>query len=96
MREPTPPETRFEDALAELEQIIRDLEDGATGLEESLARYEAGIGLLQQCYAKLRDAEQRIVQLAGCGDDGVPVLEAFAHAAAVEPESPPKRRKRTE
>jgi exodeoxyribonuclease VII small subunit len=86
----------FEDALAELEQIVRDLEDGTTGLEESLAKYEAGIGLLQQCYARLRDAEQRIVKLAGCGEDGAPVLEAFGHTSAVEPDAPPKRRRRTD
>ena len=70
---PEPTEPTFEDALAQLETIVRELEDGSTGLEESLARYEAGIALLKQCYAKLRDAEQRIVKLAGCDEEGRPL-----------------------
>ena len=61
MPDPTPqPPARFEQALAELERILRDLEDGTTSLEDALARYERGVGLLKQCYAQLRDAEQRI------------------------------------
>ena len=45
MSEPTPDDIRFEDALAELEQVVHDLEDGQIGLEDSLARYERGVGL---------------------------------------------------
>lgn len=87
-------EPTFEDALAELDKIVRELEDGSTGLEQSLARYEAGVALLKQCYAKLRDAEQRIVKLAGLDADGRPVLTPFEHTAAVEAEKKPKREKR--
>jgi len=92
MSEPT--DRTFEDALAELEGIVRELEDGSTGLEQALARYEAGVGLLKECYAKLRDAEQRVLKLVGTDEDGAPKLEPFAHTSAVEPDSPPKRRKR--
>jgi exodeoxyribonuclease VII small subunit len=87
----TPADKPFEDCLAELEAIVRELEDGSIGLEQSLARYEAGIGLLKHCYARLRDAEQRIVKLAGCDDDGNPILEVFGHSAAVEPATKRKR-----
>jgi exodeoxyribonuclease VII small subunit len=90
----TPNDIPFETAVAELERIVRELEDGSTGLEQSLARYEAGIALLQKCYAKLRDAEQRIVKLAGIDADGKPVLQPFEHSAAVEPATKPKREKR--
>ena len=76
------PDRSFEQALSELEAIVRDLEDGTTGLDEALARYEAGIGLLKQCYGQLRQAEQRIVQLTGTDDDGQPQLAPFEHAAA--------------
>ena len=89
-----PAEPTFEDALAELEKIVRELEDGSTGLEQSLARYEAGVALLKQCYAKLRDAEQRVVKLAGCDEDGKPILQPFDHTAAVEPAAKPRRDKR--
>jgi exodeoxyribonuclease VII small subunit len=94
MTDPTPADIPFEDALASLEQIVHDLEDGSTGLEESLAKYEQGIGLLKQCYARLRDAEQRIVKLAGCDEDGKPILEPFGHTAAVEAETKRKREPR--
>jgi exodeoxyribonuclease VII small subunit len=72
----------FEQAVAELEQILRDLEDGNTTLEESLARYERGVGLLKSCYAQLQAAEQKIALLAGVGEDGKPVLQPFDHAAS--------------
>ena len=89
-------ERTFEESLAELEAIVRDLEDGATGLDESLAHYEAGIGLLKHCYAQLRQAEQRILLLSGTDADGQPLTEPFAHAAAVEPDKPKRRRAQTE
>jgi exodeoxyribonuclease VII small subunit len=75
-------EPTFEIALAELEKVLRCLEDGATTLDESLAHYERGVGLLKSCYARLRDAEQRIVQLAGVDADGKPVIQPFEHAAS--------------
>ncbi len=71
----------FEDALAELEQVVRDLEDGQVGLEASLARYERGVGLIKTCYAQLRDAEQRILLVTGTDDEGKPILQPFQHSA---------------
>ena len=38
----------FEQALAEIERLVRELEEGQTGLEESLSRYERGVGLLNR------------------------------------------------
>ena len=84
----------FEAALAELEQIVRDLEDGQIGLEQSLARYETGVGLLKRCYRQLSLAEQRIAQLMGVDEDGKPLLRAFEHAATAESESPEPRKRR--
>jgi exodeoxyribonuclease VII small subunit len=82
---PTPPEpVVFEEALAELESILRSLEDGTTGLEESLARYERGVGLLKTCYAQLRRAEQRITLLAGVGEDGKPQTQPFEPPATLD------------
>jgi exodeoxyribonuclease VII small subunit len=87
----------FEQALTELEAVVRDLEDGTTGLEEGLARYEAGVGLLKFCYAQLRQAEQRILLLTGADEDGKPVTEPFRHVAAVEADRPgPKRRRKAD
>ncbi|HEV3436854.1 MAG TPA: exodeoxyribonuclease VII small subunit [Gemmata sp.] len=79
-----PPPLPFEQALAELESVLRELEDGTTNLEESLARYERGVGLLRQCYAQLRDAEQKVKLLAGLTDDGGAELQPFDHVASIE------------
>jgi exodeoxyribonuclease VII small subunit len=73
----------FEEALAELERIVRELEDGKIGLEESLTRYEQGVGILRRCYGQLRQAEQRIVELMGMDGEGKAVTRPFEHVAKV-------------
>ena len=51
---------RFEDALAELEGIVQRLEKGELALEESLAAFERGIGLVRSLSQRLADVEQRV------------------------------------
>jgi exodeoxyribonuclease VII small subunit len=85
MNDPSPAALTFEKALAELERIVRDLEDGETSLEQALARYEEGVGLLKQCYAQLQAAEQRILLLTGQDEDGRPVMRPFEHVATLKP-----------
>jgi exodeoxyribonuclease VII small subunit len=75
----------FEESLAELERIVRDLEDGQLGLDEALARYEQGIALLKQCHGQLQQAEQRILVLTGLEPDGQPMLQPFKHEATARP-----------
>jgi exodeoxyribonuclease VII small subunit len=58
----TPPKN-FEEALAELEQILTEIESGDVGLEESLAKYERGQFLIQHCRATLAKAEKQIESL---------------------------------
>lgn len=74
---------KFEQALAELERVLRDLEDGNTTLDDALARYERGVQLLRICYGQLKDAEQKIQMLSGIGEDGKPQLVPFEHVASV-------------
>lgn len=76
-----PTEIRFEDALRELDQILRDLEEGAVSLEDSLSRYERGVNLLKQCHGQLQSAEHRVKMLAGTKDDGTPDLHPFSPQA---------------
>lgn len=84
----------FEQALAELERLVHDLEDGQLGLEDSLARYEKGVGLLKHCYGHLQQAEQRILQLTGADEDGRPTSQPFEHTATTEAiKAEPRRRK---
>jgi exodeoxyribonuclease VII small subunit len=58
---PNPPS--FEDALTRLESIVRQIEEGRIGLEESIKLYEQGIGLLSHCRKVLDQAELRIQTL---------------------------------
>lgn len=50
----------FEDALAELESIVRRLEEGAGKLEDAIVAYERGVALQRHCDAKLHEAQTRI------------------------------------
>lgn len=67
----------FEQALVQLEQIVRQLEDGEIGLAESLLHYEQGVKLLKQCYGLLQRAERRIELVSGVDAEGNPVVEPF-------------------
>jgi len=50
----------FEDALAELEQIVRRLEGGQVKLDEAIMSYERGTQLKRHCERKLNEAQQRV------------------------------------
>lgn len=59
----------FEEALAELEKIVRQLEEGKTPLDDSIKAYERGVQLKNFCEGKLRDA-QLIVEKITVNADG--------------------------
>ena len=82
----------FEQALADLERIVRELEDGKIGLEDALARYEQGVTLLKRCYGQLRQVEQKIVELTGQDEQGNPLTRPFDHNASFDPLKDPKKR----
>jgi exodeoxyribonuclease VII small subunit len=50
----------FESAIAELDTIVRKMEEGDLALEQSMALYERGLQLSRFCHAKLEEAERRI------------------------------------
>jgi exodeoxyribonuclease VII small subunit len=58
----------FEGAIAELESIVKKLEEGDLALEQSLALYERGVQLSRFCHARLEAAERRIEILSERGD----------------------------
>lgn len=58
----------FEGAIAELESIVKKLEEGDLQLEQSLALYERGVQLSRFCHARLEDAERRIELLTERGE----------------------------
>jgi exodeoxyribonuclease VII small subunit len=54
---------KFEDALAELEKIVRELEDGKVELDGAIEKYERGAALKRHCEAKLAEAQARIEKI---------------------------------
>lgn len=66
-RQQSPPKT-FEDALRELEDILKVIESGQIGLEENLEKYERGMFLIQHCRSVLAGAEKHIELLSKSAD----------------------------
>lgn len=62
----------FEDALAELETIVRQLESGDAPLEESITLYQRGAKLKAHCESKLKNAQLKVEKI---------VLEADGQAS---------------
>ncbi|NNU79303.1 exodeoxyribonuclease VII small subunit [Halovulum dunhuangense] len=59
----------FEQALAELETVVSDLEGGNIPLEQSILLYERGAKLKAHCERKLAAAEEKVAQITR-GPDG--------------------------
>lgn len=84
-----PPETdaalaalTFEDALSELERIVRGLEGGQQRLEEAITAYERGSVLRQHCEAKLREAEMRVERIVTAAEGAPRPATTAASGAA--------------
>ncbi|HMU94902.1 MAG TPA: exodeoxyribonuclease VII small subunit [Anaerolineales bacterium] len=58
-------ELSYEEALAELEQIVSTLEDEQNPLEDSMKLFERGQALVRQCGALLESAQLKVQKLAG-------------------------------
>jgi exodeoxyribonuclease VII small subunit len=64
MSEETPVEKMsFEEAMAELEKLVTQLERGEVALEESIRLYERGAALKARCEQKLKEAEEKVEQI---------------------------------
>ena len=61
----------FEESMQRLDAIVRQLERGDVPLEESLALFEEGAGLIAGCSKLLDTAEQKVIMLKK-GSDGAP------------------------
>jgi exodeoxyribonuclease VII small subunit len=62
-------EMSFEQAMAELEQVVGQLERGDVPLEDSIKLYERGAELKKRCETKLKEAEEKVAQIT-LGSDG--------------------------
>lgn len=54
---------KFEDNIKELEQIINELENGNTDLEESIGKYTKAMKLVNICDKKLKDIEEQVSKI---------------------------------
>ena len=64
-------EMSFEQAMAELEQVVGKLERGDVALEDSIKLYERGAALKKRCEAKLKEAEEKVAAIT-LNTDGEP------------------------
>ena len=59
----------FEEALAELQALVKALEKGDSKLEEAIRAYERGAALKHHCEIKLREAQEKVDRIV-VGSDG--------------------------
>lgn len=76
----TPPPA-FEEALAQLEEMVEDMESDQIPLEELIRKYEEGTRLYRICEKRLDEAQGRI-EIIRKNRDGDTVLDSFGEAAA--------------
>ena len=71
-RNPSPDIARmsFEDALNELQTLVKSLEKGESKLDEAVQFYERGVALKRHCEAKLTEAQAKVDKIV-LGADGV-------------------------
>ncbi len=73
----------FEDALGELERIVKGLEGGGQRLEDAITAFERGTTLRRHCERKLAEAETRVQAIVERADGGLATETLPAPAAAV-------------
>ena len=66
----------YEQGYDQLQEIVRQIEQGQVGLEQSVARYEDAMKLIAHCRRILKQAEQKVLQLQQ-NSQGHATLEPF-------------------
>ena len=86
MAKKDPQELKFEEVIADLKQVVEQLESGDLSLEDSLAAFEKGVGLVRYCNQKLSEVEKK-VELLVKDKQGQLQLKAFGNGPAADSES---------
>lgn len=73
-------EMSFEEAMAELEQVLGQLERGDVALDDSIRLYERGAALKERCETKLKEAEEKVAAIT---------LDADGNPAGLKPVNDP-------
>ena len=82
----------FEASLAELENIVEQLENGDLPLEESLKLFETGVKLSRVCRERLSEAERRIEVLMKDGNGNLSLSDLPPDSRAPSSDQPPIKR----
>lgn len=72
----------FEEAMQKLETVVKELETGSAGLENSVQAYEYGVALRKHCEEKLKNAKLRIETISIKDNENGDVdvkLDTFEH-----------------
>lgn len=80
MTEPKTQKPGFEESLARLEAVVKEMESGKLSLDQMIAHFEEGSVLVKQCGAKLNEVEKKIETLIQKGEQIV--TEPFERDAA--------------
>lgn len=64
-------EKKFEEAIVELEEIVKQLQSGNLSLDESMDKFKVGVELANLCNNKLQEAEKSITMLVEQSDGTV-------------------------
>jgi exodeoxyribonuclease VII small subunit len=72
---------KFEAAIEDLEHVVEQLESGDLSLEDALAAFERGVGLVRYCNQKLSEVEKK-VELLVRDKEGLLQLKAFGNGPA--------------
>jgi len=75
----------FDDALAELQRTVAELEAGGQPLEAAIALYERGVALQARCEKLLGDAESRVQQLVARAGGALEIRDVRPEDAAEDP-----------
>ena len=71
----------FEEALGELESLVRRLEEGKCPLDEAIKTFERGIGLKNHCDTNLKNARLKVEQILE-NSDGTVTMKTFLNEEA--------------
>lgn len=85
--EPAIDKLGFDDALAELQRTVAELEAGGQPLERSIALYERGVALHERCARLLSEAELRVKQLVTRASGAIEALDVKPEDAQEAPEA---------
>ncbi|HBN22896.1 MAG TPA: exodeoxyribonuclease VII small subunit [Holosporales bacterium] len=86
MADKKPQDMNFEEAMTELEQVVRQLEDGRVPLEQAIGSYERGAALKARCESLLKEARLTVEEIYKSKEGSVDVKPSDLQALVDGPQ----------